>query len=262
MIEYKSGKNIIEFDDRPKARQRYKLNGDKVPGVTTFIKNGYPTSSGLINWKILQAAEYVYDLVKEDTVAKKEDILTQCLKVPDVKAQEEADIGIILHDYAHLSGLNKDEEALEFIAQYEGSKDWDRILNAISKFDEFNKQNNDEIIHLENAAASLRYAFAGRFDRLAKRGKLLILTDYKTSKRFYPEQFIQDGAYSIAIKEWFNLDVTGYEVIRFGKNEGDNEFDPLLITDPSDLKMFQEQALRCRDTYEWVKSIGRDKRFK
>lgn len=262
MIEYKAGKNLIEFDDRPTARQRYKLNGVKVPGVTTMIKAGLPENFNLINWKIRQASGYVYDVCQEGTIADKESVVKESLTAWQIKSKEEAGIGVVLHEYAHLMGLNKDKEAYEFLENYKEDPNWDKIQNAVYKFDDFNKQNEDEIVHLEQCVGSIKYGFAGRFDRLAKRGKDLILTDYKTSKKFYPEQFIQDGAYSIAIKEWFGLEVTAYEVIRFGKEEGDKEFDSLVINDPKDLLMFQDQALRCLDTYNWMKSINKDKRFK
>jgi len=86
----------------------------------------------------------------------------------------------------------------------------------------------------------------------------LILRDYKTSKDIFLEQFIQLAGYAIAIKEWLNLDVEGIEVLRFGKEDG--AFENLLISDPAELQMFKDQAIRCRGTFEFSK-FGNDARF-
>lgn len=265
-VKDKSGLHEVSYDDKPTARYRYKLDGKAVPGATTFTKGGYPTSLGLVNWKIMEGSEYscnkVFELLekqKYDEDAQKQ-IIRESKDAWKISAEEQAGIGTIVHDYAYLSSLKRDEEALEMLSEHEGTPQWDKILNAVYKVDNFNKENKDEILHLETIVGSIAYQFAGRFDRLVLRNGLNILSDYKTSGDFYIDQFIQDGAYAIAIEEWLGIKVDGFEVIRFGKEDGD--FESLLITEPNEVEELKKSALRCLDTYNFVKKWAKDKRFK
>ncbi len=248
-----SGTHELVFDDRPTTKKRYTLNGVVVPGVTTLIKAGLPTPEPLQNWKIGIGAEYVLANPKDPEVIKN---AKQAWKK---ESEEAASIGIVVHDYAELVSLKKPEEALEMLAKHEGSAHWGGILAAVHKVDEFNKENEDEILFTETLVASPKYKFAGRFDRLVRRNGKVIISDYKTSKSFYVEQFIQDAAYSIAISEWLGIEVEGFEVLRFGKEGGD--FEPLLIDSISERMSLMQQALTCLDTYKFMKEWNKDPRF-
>jgi hypothetical protein len=127
----------------------------------------------------------------------------------------------------------------------------DKLLNGIGKFKTWKEGNKDELIASESLIASPTHLFCGKFDRLARRNGRLILDDFKTSNSIYLDHFIQLGAYSIAIREWLGMNVEGLEILRFGKDDG--EFETLLIDDPKEIKMFEEQAIRCRQTYEFRK---------
>lgn len=258
MIKSKSkdGKHEIVFNDKPKARIRYRMDDKPAVSVTTFIKAGLPTGENLINWKIKQASAWVFDNVQKGSIATKDDVMKMSTYAWKDKAQQEADVGVILHDYAELKGKGYWEDAAMSLVNHKDHKDWSRIASATRAFDEFDQQNHDDIVKLEEIVGSLKYWFAGRFDRLAQRGKHLILTDYKTSKYFYPEQFIQDAAYAIAIEEWLGLKVTGFEVIRFPKD--DTAFDSKLITDPKLVRQLKDQALRCLDTYNTMKVLNKE----
>ena len=257
-----SGVDEIVFNDTPNARQRYKLNGVPVVGVTTAIKGGYPTSEALVQWKSGKAAEYVWDNYDRDDV---KDQLTKNTLVKRAKmawkteAEEAAGIGVAVHEYAELCSKGKKEEGLEVLAKYQNSDQWNQLVNALYKVDDFMKQNNDEIIATEQIVGSTKHQYAGRFDRLVRRGKLVIMSDYKTSKSFYIDQFIQDALYSVAVEEWLGVKVDGFEVIRFGKDGGD--FESRLITDPQEIEGLKQQALRCLETFKFAKTWGADERF-
>ncbi len=253
------GKHEVVYDGRPTAKQRYKLNGKAVVGVTTMVKAGLPTPEPLQGWKIGKGAEYVWDQFMLDERAAKVDMVKAAKTAWKSDLEAAAGIGVIVHDYAELVSLKKHEAALEMLAKHEGSEHWGGILSAIHKVDEFNKDNKDEIIATETIVGSPNYGFAGRFDRLVRRNGVVIISDYKTSGGFYVEQFIQDAAYSIAISEWMNLKVEGFEVIRFAKDGGD--YQQLLISDKDEIKMLQDQALRCLETYQCLKKFNNDKRF-
>jgi hypothetical protein len=48
------------------------------------------------------------------------------------------------------------------------------------------------------------------------------------------------------------------EVVRFGKEDG--AFETLLISDPTEIEMFKQQALRNRETFNFMK-MADDPRF-
>lgn len=257
-----SGTDEVVFNDTPNARQRYKLNGKAVPGVTTIIKASMPTSEALVNWKSGKAAEYVWDNINDsgEVIQTKEQLIKEARTAWKTSAEEAAGIGVLVHEYAELSSLNRRNEAVANLAKHKDSPQWNEIVNAVYKVDDFMKLNKDEILHTEAIVGSTKMGFAGRFDRLVRRGELVILSDYKTSKSFYIDQFIQDALYSFAIEEWLGIKVDGFEVIRFGKSGG--EFQQLLITDPLEIKGIKWQAQRCLETFEFCKIWGKDERFK
>lgn len=261
LISSKSFDGLHEaiFDDRPRARNRYKLNGKPTVGVTTAIKAGMPTPEALINWKIGEGAKFVWNKALDPDDYDIDDLVKQSKFAYKKASEDAAGIGTIVHEYAYLVSLKQEKEALQMLAKHEESPFWNEIVNAVYKVDSFNEQHKDEIVALETMVASPTYGVVGRFDRLVRRNGLLIISDYKTSKGFYLEQFVQDALYSICIKEWLGLEVGGYEVIRFGKEGGD--FQPLLITDPQELASFRQMGLRCLENYEWLKNWNKDSRF-
>lgn len=263
------GKHTIQFSE---SSHRYKLNGKPAVGVTTFIKAGYPTSMGLIQWMKGQSIQHVWDrlTIPSPTHMIYTNSFTQFneadriqlfkdAKAADQKSsQEAADIGTLVHDFAYLTELGKVEEAQRLYTQITELKVADKIINGINKFKGWKKDNIDELVASESLVASPTHLFCGKFDRLARRNGRLILGDFKTSGDIYADQFIQLGAYTIAIKEWLGLDVEGLEILRFGKEDG--EFQTMLIDDKTEIKMFQAQAIRCRQTHEFRK-IEQDPRF-
>lgn len=266
IIRSESRGHVLEFDE---IKHRYILNGKRVPGATTFCKGGYPTSEALVGWMVKQGAEYTYDtLIEESTHEgsfiewpdsdRRTEILKAAKGASKKKAEEAAAIGTLVHDYAyHIETIGAaPNELLEVIAIH---TDKDKILNGIDKFKVWKTENSDEMVASEAIVASVCHNFGGKFDRLARRDGKLILSDFKTSNAIYLDHFIQAAAYAIAIKEWRNLEVEGLEILRFGKENG--EFQTLLIDDLTEIREFQEQAIRCRDTYEFRK-WEQDKRFK
>jgi len=249
------GKHTIQFNEKS---HRYKLNGEACVGTTTFVKAGYPTSMGLIQWMKGESINYIIDwfsnkgsvLLTEDE--RKE--LFKAAKAADQKtSQEAADIGTLVHDFAYLTELGKTKETAALYNQIIQLpiESKTKILNGLNRFKDWKDKNQDELVASESLIASPTHLFCGKFDRLARRNGRLILDDFKTSNSIYLDHFIQLGAYSIACREWLGIKVEGLEVLRFGKEDG--EFETLLIDDPKEIQMFEDQAIRCRATYEFRK---------
>jgi len=277
-MESRKDDHILLFDEE---KHRYTLDGNRIPGATTFGKGGYPTSEQLVSWMIGQGAEYTYNKLMEESThegnfvewpdnEKKKEIIKAAKTAHRTKAEEAADIGTIVHDYAYLVELGRTREGLQMLSEHEENPNWDKINNGVKKFEEWHGQNKGETVLLEAIVASIRHQFGGKFDHLSLRNGLLILSDYKTSNGIYVDQFIQLASYSIAIEEWLDkwlaqyglpLKVGGLEILRFGKENGD-DFHPMLITSPEEIEQLKYQAIRCRETYKFRLAWESDKRFK
>ena len=268
--------HVLEFDE---AKHRYTLDGNRGPGATTFGKGGYPTSEQLVGWMIGQGSLYTGSIIQrlrrdnpnrilENGLLEK--IAKKSKKAYQRESKRAADIGTVVHDYAYLVEIGRAREALYLLSEHEdGSERWQKINNGVKKFDEWREQNKGETVLLEAIIASVVHQYAGKFDHLSLRNGLLILSDYKTSNGIYVDQFIQLAAYAIAIEEWLDkwlaqyglpLKVGGLEILRFGKENGD-DFHPLLITNEQEIEALKQQAIRCRQTYKFRLAWENDKRF-
>jgi hypothetical protein len=277
-MESRKDDHLLIFDEE---KHKYTLDGNRVPGATTFGKGGYPTSEQLISWMIGQGGEYTYTKLMEEATHegnfvewpdndKKKEILKAAKTAYRTKAEEAAGIGTIVHDYAYLVESGRAREALQMLSEHESNPNWDKINNGVKKYDGWREQNKGETVLLEAIVASVVHQFGGKFDHLSLRNGLLILSDYKTSNGIYVDQFIQLASYAIAIEEWLDkwlaqyklpLKVGGLEILRFGKENGD-DFHPMLITSPEEIEQLKNQAIRCRQTYKFRLAWESDKRFK
>ncbi len=264
------GKHTIEYVD---GSHTYKLNGKRMVGTTTYAKAGYPTSFGLIHFEKQQALEYLWNATINRIVPleDKDELFKAAHLAHKDKSQQAKDIGSLIHDYAYKIEAGVDVAPLEAqIAKF--SEDVrTKLNNGLDKFKAWKKQNGDEIVALEALVAHVCplhdgldenvecLCFCGKFDRLARRGGRLILSDYKSSKDIYVDMYIQLGAYALAINRWLGLDVDGIEIVRFGKEDG--EFEALLVDNKDEIEMFKRQALRCRKTYNFRK-LENDPRWK
>ena len=251
-------KHVIEFNE---GSHRYKLDGKQACGVTTFIKGGYPTSQGLISWQKGQALEYLWNaVVNKNTLLEEKPELFKAAKAADrAVAQEAADIGTVIHEYAFLYETHGDKDALSATVAQLPEESKNKIYNGIEKFKSWRSTMDDRLQSVEALVASPTHLFCGKFDKLAYRSGKLILSDYKSSKSIYLDMYIQLGAYAIAIEEWLGLRVEGLEILRFGKEDG--EFETMLVDKPEEIAEFKRQAIRCRETYEFAK-LNNDPRWK
>lgn len=264
------GKHVIEFNE---GSHRYKLDGKACPGATTFLKGGYPTGQGLIYWQKGQALnslfanltvpgddgfyprEGFWPIVEANRLA----LFKEAQAADRAVSQEAADIGSLIHEHAFLYETKGDVQTLANAIAKLPEETQTKIANGILKFQAWREKTPDVFVAAETLIASPTHMFCGKFDKLATRNGRLILSDYKSSKSIYLDQFIQLGAYAIAIKEWMGLEVQGLEILRFGKEDG--EFETLLVDDVNEIEEFKRQAIRCRQTHEFRK-LENDPRWK
>jgi len=288
-MESRKDNHLLVFDEE---KHRYTLDGNRVPGVTTFGKGGYPTSEQLIKWQIGEGSKYTARLIQRlrknyparvvegELLAR---IIKKSKKASAKVAKRAADIGTIVHDYAYFTEIGKVNDAMVVLSKAKLHRDWDKIRNGIKKYEGWHEQNKGQTVLLEAIVArvcpyraisqeneGLCTCYAGKFDHLSLRNGMLILSDYKTSNGIYVDQFIQLASYAIAIEGWLDkwleqyglpLKIGGLEVLRFGKENGD-DFHPFLITNADEIRQLKNQAIRCRQTYRFRLTWENDKRFK
>lgn len=267
LIQAEHALSYLTFDEE---KHCYTLDGRAVPGVTTFIHGSYPTSEALVSWKMGKAAEFVMDQLTEFSLglnvprqtgvypfndAKKSGYLKVAKQAWKTTSSEAASVGTLVHEFAYLWEIGRKDEAEKLFQANVGNKEFE---NGVCGFQEWEAKNKDTIISTEQIVASVKHQFAGKFDRLARRGNRVVLSDFKTSGGFYVDMFIQLAAYRLAIAEWMDIKVDAFEILRFDKKTGQPK--TLMIKKASEMKEFEAQAIRCRKTFafrEWEK----DKRF-
>lgn len=272
LVQSKHGNDYLTFNEET---HRYQLNGNHVPGVTTMIHSGYVTSPALVSWMKSQTAEAMFTALTQPdqtsdqgfyprealwpiSVAKRKEMVKEAKAADKKKSEEAANIGTLTHDFAFYTETENKAQLAETLRLIEAHQDREKILGCIGRFSEWKKTNTDELVASERIVASTMLQAGGKFDRLAKRNGKLIISDFKTAGSMYLDQIIQMAAYAIMIEEWMEMKVEGLEVLRFGKD--DAEFQTLLVTKPEEIEKFKEQAVRCRETYEFTK-LGSDKRW-
>jgi hypothetical protein len=240
---------------------KYLLDGSKVPGVTTFIKESLGDSPGLAWWRSEQTASFLnrwWSSLEEHPSPEQIVSATRLGCLAYLRALDEAGkIGTAVHKYVETYDLEGPSGAAAVKASLSGSLGAESALlleKCLAAFEEYTAGRAEcRLVQSEGVVASVRHRFAGTFDRLGERKGRLVLTDYKTSKGIYFSHFVQLGAYSLAIREWLGLKVGELEVLRFGK---DGTFEPLTVTGRSAILRWERQALRCLETYRAIKAYS------
>lgn len=246
--------HYLTFDE---GRHEYFMDGERLPGVTTLVKSGMPESIPLTQWKIGHGVQWALD--NKDKYSKAE-LIKLSKKAYEIESKKAASIGIFTHDYAYYTELGEISKANEILEKAKLEKDWNKIEQCINKFKEWHNETSDKIIASEKIVASIKHRYCGKFDRLVNRNGLVILSDFKTSSGIYVDQFIQLAAYTIAIKEWLDIDVDAIEIIRFGKTDG--SFEVKTVKSKSSIEEFKQQAIRCIETYRFKSKWENSELFK
>lgn len=204
------GLHRIERNGQHGSYHVYKLDGERVPGVTTIIKDTVPTPQ-LIDWAARVTARYAADNL--DTLWGMRHLgLDAIYAVLKDKPRSERDSagarGSQLHIWAEdmLNGR-----------QAEGVTD--ELLPWVLSVRDFLEDYQPKPVLLESPLASRRYGYAGTLDLVAdfpelrfESGKRLPparrIVDYKSSRRIYSEIALQLGGYRNAE---IYLDLQGVE---------------------------------------------------
>lgn len=207
----------------------YKIDGEKVPGVTTIISRFKP-SGGLIHW--------AWELGRDGKDYR---------EVRDAAA----DAGTLAHDMveADIYGASFDASAYD-------PRQVERATGAFQGYLEWKRQTNLEIAEAEVTLLSKQHRFGGTLDAIFVQGQLA-LGDWKTSNACYPDHIIQLAAYAILWESNFpDRPITGgFHLLRFSKPEHPD--DPTAFSHHywSNLDLAKRQFLLYREAYDLDKRL-------
>jgi len=232
------------FDTRD-DRHKYYLDGKLLAGVTTILKTISPVSfddegnvvsktDKLTAWAVNLVAEACDQNAEKIAIAKgkeRQNIIAECKRAykqtRDKAAGHGTDIHAAIEAYLKYYTIPTDEQAIKAV--------W------------YVKQHikNSKVLYIEKQLYSRRLKIAGTCDLVFKNANgEIVLADFKTSSRFYPEMFWQIAGYSLMLREMQKESgkkpyaFSRYEIIHLPKTGDYNIFET-----PADLKY--EKAFRA-----------------
>jgi len=230
-IKLYGGKITISFDE---ARHRFfDSNGKSVKGVTSYTST--IDKPALINWAVKMMGIYLqknWDVGKIKTEADKNRLIEIAKSQWRTIKEEAAEKGKEAHAWAEewtKGNKPKQPDDLE-------------VRNAVIAFLDWFKQSEVKITSSERFIYSKKYNYAGIMDWEGKKGKALVIGDYKTSSGIYPEMRLQLALYWNAREEETGKKYEEGYIIQFGKQTG--EFNQLVIPRKEYLKDLKA-ALAC-----------------
>lgn len=205
----------------PTPREGYKINGIKIPSVTTVIGR-FKDSGALIRWAYRKGldGEPLYGDGSTSKLA--------------------CDVGTAAHNMVecHIRGLKFDasEYPVDILKRAE---------RAYSAYLRWAEQCRLKPGRTELGLVSNKYRYGGTLDAVTVDGALKLL-DWKTSNSVYSDYLLQLAAYGQLYEENFpDEKITGFELVRFSKDTGD--FAHFSFTD---LSAELEQFLAYRECWE------------
>ena len=197
----------LEFDEKKHA---YKWDDKFVPGVTSILSCiGKPA---LIPWAAGMASSHWLAEIKAGRTDY--DVLHKEAKSAHrKKAQDAADIGHNVHDYAEKYFKKQDVPALLT----------DQAKRGVEAFHKWLDAHKVEVMASERRVFSKEFYYAGTCDFVAKVDGVMVVGDIKTSSGIYPEMRLQTAAYQHAIEEEKGIKFPARLIIRFDKKDGNFE---------------------------------------
>jgi hypothetical protein len=207
-------------------RRFYTVTGDpnlpedtELPNVTTILN--IIAKPALIDWSKKLALDYVRDnMFGGDDL---DTVLARASEESNRVRDEAAAHGTAVHEaVANFLAAKSKDEGLIFT---------DFMYNIVSAFDSWITSMGLEIIAEEVPVYSSKYLYAGTLDAIGvnKETGTLVIMDWKTSNRLYPETALQVAAYAKAYEETFGVEIKEAYATRFGRDKA--EFETKKVAD-------------------------------
>lgn len=155
-----------------------------VPSVTTILGN--LNKPALVNWAAKEVASYAVDNLPAWEALPPDDAIDLLKRAPYRNMSKKGDIGTAVH------------AAIEATASEETAPVIDPdLLPYVAGAIQFFEDMVDEVVHLEVTIFNRAWQYAGTTDAILKlKDGRLVIADWKTSNRIYPETALQLQAYA------------------------------------------------------------------
>jgi len=243
-----------------KDERWYNIDGKEYPSVTTILQA--INKPAIAPWMAKMERLYVLDSIRDILTDPKHEWLDAQLD-PDkfVRLIEEAAKG-------KKAGDKEKEKAGEIGSQSHKLIEWatktelglkvgprpkvqDAAEIAYMAWEDWRKEADITLIAAEQTVCSKIHGYAGTLDLEATAQGVPTIVDYKTGRQIWPESYLQNWAYRIALAEMRNRspgEFTGL-IVRLPKTIEDPEFQPVRV--PGGEEMF-EVFLAVKRLWEWI----------
>lgn len=203
----------VVIDFYGEGKYHYYVNrktGERIIGVTTAT-GVVDKSRPLIIWATRLAKTHLIDLLGNGTIIAEEHI-EEAVKLHEVKKQEAANAGTLVHEWAE-AYINGEDPELPTD---------EKVLNGVTAFLNWVREHNIKFYESESMVYSKKHNYVGTLDAIAKIKNRTCVIDFKTSNAVYSEMRYQVAAYQMAYEEQTGKKFTGPRyLIRFDKDTGD-----------------------------------------
>lgn len=224
-----NGKKELKFDP---VKHKYWIDGERVELSSTRVTGIIDKSAPLMGWAIKMMAQYLVNLLNNNIQIGENEVYQA--KREYRKAQKKAaDIGSAIHQWIEdwIKGENPE------------MPDDENIVNGITAFLKWKRNNNIEFIESEEQVYSEKYNYIGTFDAIAKIDGKLAIIDFKSSSGIYNEMRYQLASYWHAWEEMTDDKFDEGYIVQFDKKTGN--FDP----DKNILKISRKEYKKDFDAF-------------
>jgi len=185
---------------------RYKKKGERTYLISSTAATGIVDKSRvLIKWAVGLVTAHLrqsIDGISELATSELHLIIDEAEKQPDLKRDQAAEAGTMVHNFAEQFALAKLGKAeMPKIPTDLPNEMQEKVKNGINAFLDWYLSNNVTFHHTEKLVYSKKYEHVGTLDVLVEINNLLYVTDYKTSKGLYSDQRYQVASYKSAFNE-------------------------------------------------------------
>jgi hypothetical protein len=200
-------RQVTKVDRR--GTRYYDVEGvGELPSVTTILN--VIAKPALIGWARNVALEKVRLTLMESTPPSTEEEIDRLIDVAKRRPDEVRDTAANFGTQAHIA-----------IDNYLAGLPYDSTPEIEVVMDNFKAWQNEsgfEIQMAEQVVYSEEHRYAGTFDGIGSLGDSLVVLDWKTSNRAYPEMGLQVAAYAKAFTEMHKLPISEAWIIRISKD--------------------------------------------
>lgn len=215
----------VAIDFYPESH-RYKLQGEKSYLISVTTCTGVIDKSRfLIPWAVGLVGTYLRQYfenssVNQYTSEELTPVIEEALKQHQVKKEEAASVGSMVHEWAEKFAIAKQTGS----PLPELSDDMDaRVIAGINAFLDWYNSHDVKFEDTERMLYSRQHGYVGLTDAIAVVDGKRTLIDYKTGKGIYNEFYYQLAAYWQAYEEETNQPIEQALILHFNKETGEFE---------------------------------------